>query len=47
MDAITQRLYECIERDKRISGYFEGAKSRAVRSAITVYLTATLGGPAR
>eukprot|EP00451_Oxyrrhis_marina_P012213 CAMPEP_0204315914 /NCGR_PEP_ID=MMETSP0469-20131031/5104_1 /ASSEMBLY_ACC=CAM_ASM_000384 /TAXON_ID=2969 /ORGANISM="Oxyrrhis marina" /LENGTH=1158 /DNA_ID=CAMNT_0051296633 /DNA_START=50 /DNA_END=3526 /DNA_ORIENTATION=+ len=44
--AMIDRLYECVERDKRINMFFEGAKLQSIKRQQTDYIIATLGGPA-
>ncbi|EER00025.1 hypothetical protein Pmar_PMAR024501 [Perkinsus marinus ATCC 50983] len=39
------RLYECIERDRRINPYFEGSKLSSIKKAQSAYITMVLGGP--
>ena len=43
MDSIIQSHWEFVDRDKRICAYFEGAKAKIVKTAITDYLAMTLG----
>jgi len=43
--AMIDRLYECVERDKRINIFFEGAKLQQIKRAQTDFLIMTLGGP--
>jgi truncated hemoglobin YjbI len=47
MDSIIQSHWDFVDRDKRICGYFEGAKSKIVKTAITDYLAVILGGPGK
>lgn len=47
IDSIMQSHWEFVDRDKRICGYFEGAKTKIVKTAISEYLTFTLGGPGK
>uniref|UniRef100_A0A7S4GMC9 Uncharacterized protein n=1 Tax=Oxyrrhis marina TaxID=2969 RepID=A0A7S4GMC9_OXYMA len=43
--AMIDRLYECVERDKRINIFFEGAKLQQIKRSQTDFLIMTLGGP--
>ncbi|KAF4671468.1 hypothetical protein FOL47_001520, partial [Perkinsus chesapeaki] len=38
-------LYECVDRDKRIHMFFEGAKVQAIKKAQTQYFIGLFGGP--
>jgi len=44
LTAILQSHWEFVERDKRISAYFEGAKAKLVRTNISEFVTTVLGG---
>jgi len=44
--AMVDRLYECVGVDKRVSNFFEGAKTHAIKRSVTDFLIMTLGGPA-
>ncbi|KAF4656433.1 hypothetical protein FOL47_008915 [Perkinsus chesapeaki] len=45
LESFITRLYECIERDKRINGFFEGSKLKFIKQAQSAYITMVLGGP--
>lgn len=47
MDSVIESLWDFVDRDKRICGYFEGAKAKVIKTAITDYLIITLGGPGK
>mmetsp|Transcript_10881 Transcript_10881/g.23218 ORF Transcript_10881/g.23218 Transcript_10881/m.23218 type:complete len:1155 (+) Transcript_10881:86-3550(+) len=44
--AIIDRLYECLERDKRVNMFFEGTKIQSLKQSATDYIIMILGGPA-
>jgi len=44
--AMVDRLYECLGVDKRVSHFFEGAKTNAIKRSVTDFMIQTLGGPA-
>jgi truncated hemoglobin YjbI len=44
LSAILQSHWEFVDRDKRVSAYFEGAKAKAVKNNISEYFTSILGG---
>ncbi|EER04235.1 Myoglobin, putative [Perkinsus marinus ATCC 50983] len=45
IDEFVTRLYECVERDRRINPFFTGAKLKAIKQAQTDFIIKTLGGP--
>jgi len=45
MRRIVHRLYECVERDRRINIFFEGTKLATLKKSQTNYLVMALGGP--
>ncbi|KAF4664269.1 hypothetical protein FOZ61_000997 [Perkinsus olseni] len=47
IEAFIVRLYECVERDKRINAFFEGSKLKSIKKAQSAYITMVLGGPSR
>lgn len=47
MDSVMIAQWEFVDRDKRICAYFEGAKAKIVKTAITDYLIIILGGPGK
>jgi truncated hemoglobin YjbI len=47
MESIMQAHWEFVDRDKRISSYFEGAKTKIVKTAIGDYISMVVGGPGK
>ncbi|KAF4691243.1 hypothetical protein FOZ60_015921 [Perkinsus olseni] len=45
VEKFVDQLYECVERDKRIHMFFEGAKLQAIKKAQTDYFIGLFGGP--
>ncbi|KAF4669067.1 hypothetical protein FOL47_002717, partial [Perkinsus chesapeaki] len=45
VEEFVTRLYECVERDRRINQFFTGAKLKAIKQAQTDYIIKALGGP--
>mmetsp|Transcript_51405 Transcript_51405/g.135605 ORF Transcript_51405/g.135605 Transcript_51405/m.135605 type:complete len:1160 (+) Transcript_51405:44-3523(+) len=43
--AVIDRMFECVERDKRINAYFEGTKLIAIKKSTSEYIMSVLGGP--
>ena len=47
IDSVIQTHWEFVDRDKRIGGYFEGAKAKVVKANMSAYLSVLLGGPGK
>ncbi|KAF4729376.1 hypothetical protein FOZ63_006307, partial [Perkinsus olseni] len=45
VEDVVTRLYECVERDRRINNFFTGAKLQAIKRTQSDFIIKTLGGP--